>query len=131
VSEGKAEEALQSAVCNASQTLALGLGFGRFESWRETHETCKNADNAARDAGKKARPVSRLAGMGAKSYISVSGDRQCRCWLLAASCCYEVVLAPAVSVRHTTPHLTSPGLQIPGMQRFLVKPLPQILSDVG
>jgi hypothetical protein len=51
-SEGKAEEAMQ--VCgvqrsNANQMLVgFGLGFGRFESWRETRETCKNANNAAR-----------------------------------------------------------------------------------
>ncbi|KAH8755172.1 hypothetical protein BGZ57DRAFT_859901 [Hyaloscypha finlandica] len=76
----------------------------------------------------KARPVSRLAGMGAKSYISVSGDRQCRCWLLAAGCCYEVVLAPAVSVRHTIPRLTrAPDTGDPALSR---ETSPQILSDV-
>jgi hypothetical protein len=130
VSEGKAEEALQSAVGNASQTLALGLGFGRFESWRETHETCKNAKMQImqRATRVKARPVSRLAGMGAKSYISVSGDRQSRCWLLAAGCCYEVVLAPAVSVRHTIPHLTRAlDTGDPALSR---ETSPQILSDV-
>jgi hypothetical protein len=125
VSEGKAEEALQSAVCNASQTLALGLGFGRFESWRETHETCKNADNAARDAGKSETCFEAGGDGGQILYLCIRGQAV---QVLAASCCYEVLLAPAVSVRHTIPHLTrAPNTGDPALSR---ETSPQILSDV-
>jgi len=132
VSEGKAEEALQSAVGNASQTLALGLGFGRFESWRETHETCKNANNATRDAGKGETCFEAGGDGGQILYLCIRGQAvqvlAAGCWLLAAGCCYEVVLAPAVSVRHTIPHLTrAPDTGDPALSR---ETSPQILSDV-
>jgi hypothetical protein len=80
-----------------------------------------------RDAGKGEICFAASGDGGQILYLCIRGQAV---QVLAADCCCEV-LAPAVSVRHTTPHLTSPGLQIPGMQRFLVKPLPQILSDVG
>jgi hypothetical protein len=125
VSEGKAEEALQSAVCNTSQTLALGLGFGRFESWREIHETCKNANNAARDAGKSETCFEAGGDGGQILYLCIRGQAvqvlAAGCWLLAAVTKFFWRLWCLFGTRYHT----SPGLQIPGIQRFLVKPLPR------
>jgi hypothetical protein len=102
-SEGKAEEALQSAVCNASQTLALGLGFGRFESWRETHETCK-MQMMQRATRVKARSVSRLAGDGGQIlYLCIRGQAV---QVLAA----VTKLFWRLRCLFGTQHHTSPGL---------------------
>ena len=105
MSEGKAEEALQSAVGNASQTLALGLGFGRFESWRETHETCKNANNATRDAGKGETCFEAGGDGGQILYLCIRGQAvqvlAAGCWLLLRSCSGACGVC---SAHDTTPH---------------------------
>jgi hypothetical protein len=80
-------------------------------------ETC------TRDADKEQISFE-AGGMGAKSYKFFGGHQGL--WGLCCCCCEVrvLVLAPAVSVR------LNQGSRYRGLSAFLVKPLPQILSNV-
>jgi hypothetical protein len=83
----------------------VGFGFGvrPIRELERNPRNMQNANDAARDAGKGEICFEAGGDGGQILYLCIRGQAV---QVLAAGCCYEVVLAPAVSVRHTTPHLT-------------------------